>query len=132
MNSCCNNSVIKYTQGNNSNFILHYYEFGDEIDLSWFDVVRVTLLRDGVMSSDAHGDPYMNNSIMLQCPASLPAGRYSLETIMKRGDAVQRRSFLCGVIEIVECDQEANIGQTEVMFGDTSEIQVKIQYANVR
>ena len=132
MNNCCDNSVIKYTQGNDSFFILHYYEFGDEIDLSNFDFLRVTLLRDGVMSTEAHGEPYMENGVMLQCPASLPAGRYSLETVMKRGDAVQRRSFLCGVIEIVECDQESNIGQAEVMFGDTSEIQVKVQYANVR
>lgn len=131
MNSCCNNSVIKYTQGNEANFILSYYEDDNMIPISSFDEWRVTLLRDGVVASGANGTPFGSNVIKLHCPATLPVGKYSVETVMRKG-TIQRRSFLCGVIEVVECDQDANIGYTNLTFGDNSIIQVKIQYVNLR
>ena len=128
MNSCCNN--LKYTQGNGANFMLSYYEDGNKIPISDFDEWRVTLLRDGVVASDANGTPFGSDVIKLYCPSSLPVGKYSVETVMKKGTK-QRRSFLCGVIEVVECDQDTNIGYTDITFGDNSIIQVKIQYVNL-
>lgn len=130
MNNCCANSVVRYTQGNDVLFRVKYFQGESEFTLDGYDNWRVTLLRDGVVKTDTECLLDADNRVIIHCPASLPVGRYAVETTMS-SLGMKRRSFLCGEIEIVECDEDANVGSGVIVSGDMAEISVTFELVSI-
>ena len=130
MKNCCARPVVKYPQGNDVLLKVRYYQgegqSRSEFTLDVYDDWNVALLRDGVIKTATTCQLDDENHVILYCPASLGVGRYSVVTTMS-SNGMKRKSVLCGLIEIVECDADSNITGGVYTFDDMAEIDVSFE-----
>jgi hypothetical protein len=89
-----------------------------EFTVDGYDSWSVRILRDGCITAKGiESGLDENNRIVIHLPNTLPVGVYTMElSIIK--NHMERRSMMCGVIEVGTCDQYANI-PTGVVVGTT-------------
>lgn len=116
----CQKNRIVYPFGNDVLMRLFLYEGQPraEFTVDGYDSWSVRILRDGCITAKGiESGLDENNRIVIHLPNTLPVGVYTMElSIIK--NHMERRSMMCGVIEVGTCDQYANI-PTGVVVGTT-------------
>ena len=125
----CKNIKVSWSEGNNVLVLFRLYEGNPkaEFTVDGFDSWSLEVLRDGVVNVQGLERALdEENHIVVKFPDTMVAGNYTIVIKLSKND-FNRRVTLCGIIEVVNCDQKANVPFGVIDAGTDAEIDVTFQ-----